>query len=436
MSFNYKSVIILLFALIFTLSPLYANSNPDSEHDNSFFLPTYPNGTSYQIKPLDLNGDGFNDILFSTGTTSRIFWGSRQGYSNDSKTDILSPSAGGVCVADLNKDEYQDIVFACFSDKSYIYWGSKNGFSNSSKTELETANAWAVSVSDLNKDGWLDIVFANYNEIEGSSSFIYYGGPGGFSKSNRVDLPTRKAFGVTISDLNNDGWPDIVFCNYNGTKSYIYWGSASGFSISNRSDINTVGAGGVSVRDLNNDGFKDIVFGNSDSSANSYIYWGSASGYSNSQRSLIPSSYVYGASVEDLNKDGYLDIVLTSYSGASKVNSYIYWGSPSGYSASNRTLLPTKGTAGVGICDLNKDGWLDIVFSNSESSTSTVYWGGPLGYSIQNKTEFLVTESTGVTVVMQHYNAFVRKELPMEKISLILGLGGADRLVNLFRMNA
>ena len=49
MSFNYKSVIILLFALIFTLSPLYANSNPDSEHDNSFFLPTYPNGTSYQI---------------------------------------------------------------------------------------------------------------------------------------------------------------------------------------------------------------------------------------------------------------------------------------------------------------------------------------------------------------------------------------------------
>ncbi|MBP6932873.1 MAG: VCBS repeat-containing protein, partial [Candidatus Methanofastidiosum sp.] len=181
--------------------------------------------------------------------------------------------------------------------------------------------------------------------------------------------------------------------------------------------------GGVSVRDLNNDGFKDIVFGNS--SANSYIYWGSASGYSNSQRSLIPSSWVYGASVEDLNKDGYLDIVLTSYNHASQVNSYIYWGSPSGYSASNRTLLPTKGTAGVGICDLNKDGWLDIAFSNSESSTSTVYWGGPLGYLIQNKTEFLVTESTGVTVVMQHYNAFVRKELPMEKISLILGLGGA-----------
>jgi len=114
MSLVYKgiSLVFYLFFIVSCSIPLLANSNPDSENDDSFYLPRYNNGGLYQIKPLDLNMDGLNDILFSTGTTSRIFWGSTQGYSNSSKTDILTPDAGGVCVADFNRDGFNDIVFS------------------------------------------------------------------------------------------------------------------------------------------------------------------------------------------------------------------------------------------------------------------------------------------------------------------------------------
>lgn len=114
-----------------------------------------------------------------------------------------------------------------------------------------THGAIGVSVADLNNDSWNDIVFANYYDdtiySHNIPSYLYWGNSSS-DYSIKTDLPTIGAYGVTISDLNNDGFLDIVFGNwYNGSyslNSYIYWGS-SDFLFSSKSEIPTLGANSV-----------------------------------------------------------------------------------------------------------------------------------------------------------------------------------------------
>ena len=202
---------------------------------------------------------------------------------------------------------------------------------------------------------------------------------------------------IRAGDLDGDGWHDIVFSNsHDGTTprldSYIYWGSASGFSASSRTSLPTLGARGNSVADLNGDGYLDVAFSNHRDDTtyrvDSYIYWGSASGFSASSRTLLPTLGAIGNSVADLNGDGYLDVVFSNQRDDTthRVDSYIYWGSASGFSASSRTSLPTVGAYGNSVADLNGDGYLDVVFSNYEDDTtyrvdSYIYWGSALGLS-------------------------------------------------------
>lgn len=90
-------------------------------------------------------------------------------------------------------------------------------------------------------------------------------------------------------DLNGDGYDDIVF---SGTSSYIYWGDPSN-SYSTRTELATHGAMGNSISDLNGDGYLDIIFANHDDdfyypnyNINSYIYWGDPSGSYSSKTEL------------------------------------------------------------------------------------------------------------------------------------------------------
>ena len=70
-----------------------------------------------------------------------------------------------------------------------------------------------------------------------------------------------------VADLNRDGYPEIVFCNfihnYPGLRTaYVYWGSANGYSTTNKTELPTNWASGVAAADLNADGYPELVFAN------------------------------------------------------------------------------------------------------------------------------------------------------------------------------
>ena len=162
-------------------------------------------------------------------------------------------------------------------------------------------------------------------------------------------------------DVNCDGWPDIVFAqtdlngDYN-TDSWIYLGTAAGYSENDRWAVPTVGAMGVDAADFDGDGYMDLVFASGqdgeDREIDSLVYYGSAVGYEETNRVGLPTIGCSDPTAADVDGDGWIDIVFSNrFSGgvptpdAYDNDSYVYWGSPTGFDAANRLELPTMGAA-------------------------------------------------------------------------------------------
>ncbi len=381
----------------------------------------------------DLNGDGHLDLIVAnrfdgekTDLDCYIYWGSERGFEASRRSALPAKAAVAIAVADLNGDGHLDIVVAnCGADyhmvvdnfqQSFVYWGSRNGYSKAHRLSLGTINCSDVKVADVDADGHLDIVFANEGNIESESGVtIYLGGPSGnYEPSRQIKLPGVYSSGVSIADLDRNGYVDLVLANkYQLDKkpdppvgnrvrtycvnSYIYWQTAEGFSEQRRTELPTVGAQAVAIGDLDGDGLEDIVFANS-AQGESFIYWNGPKKFAAYRRSQIPAPGAHDVAIEDVNGDGRADLLLANYvsEGSFDTQSYIYWATPEGIQTKRPTELPTSGAMGVIVADLNGDGRKDVVFVNkiegasfgggttgsvaeAGPTTSWIYWGDQNG---------------------------------------------------------
>lgn len=366
----------------------------------------------------DLNRDGFTDLVLAADNTVEVFWGAESGFDPQQKQSLPGLKPRAVAVADLNGDRYPEVVVANFRNEktydvpSYIYWGSERGYSDANRAQLQGFGPAGVAVADLDNNGRQDLVLMN--QMSGSAgslpSVIFWGNPASvYSEAHATLLPTQGIYTARTADLNDDGFPDII-CS--GNPVTVFWGSQSGYE---RHEQLRVAASGVTVADFNRDGLLDIACldfpGNPRKSSEGIVLWGSGESpkvtwsEENSQRIPLKATRSNCTLCSaDLNNDGFLDMVFPSGESPSQV-SEIVWGSANGFGAIPSTLLKTDGVESPAVADLDRDGWLDLVFPGAQEikyqnphTQSLIYWGGEHGFSDDRRTAVEAFMSLEITV--------------------------------------
>ncbi|WP_209406283.1 VCBS repeat-containing protein [Pseudozobellia sp. WGM2] len=276
----------------------FSNDLPENESMNSILFEYYLNGAGVAIG--DFDNDGLPDLYFASNLGQNKIYLNKGNLKFEDVT-VKSGAGGskgwstGVTTIDINNDGLLDI-YVCragrFSDKSL----SKNelfvnqGIVNGIPVFEEEASIYGLDYQgystqaaffDYDKDGDLDMYLLNHN--------VYVGVKGSFE-----ELKSQKAPLVG----------DILFKNDNG--KFVDVSESAGIY------QNPIGYGlGISVGDLNNDGWPDLYIGN-DYSEHDYIYLNNTDGTfteSIKQTTGHISNYSMGNDISDFNNDGLLDIV-------------------------------------------------------------------------------------------------------------------------------
>ena len=382
-----------------------------------------PGQRSSAVALADLNGDRVPEIVLanryrpfmrepgdrsewdtdvdSESIHSFVFWGSSQGYSAEQRLELPTVAASSVAAGDLNQDGLPDLVFANGPQKSGhaapgpgsgspIYWNGAEGFETHRRTVLPTLNPTDCLIEDLNRDGYPDLVFSNEHNARTyqAPSYVYWGGPAGFDTARRLELTTLGAASAGSADFDKDGKKDLVFVNRidgsagDPVPAYVYWGNEKGdYSVDQRLDLyHPFGSPGegYSSADLDNDGWVDIYMGGPESA----VYWGSPQGFSSTDKTVVSSEMAFLARAADFNRDGYLDLVLSEY--AARHGTDLYWGGPMGFAGNHRFTFQVDGVRCQSIADLNGDGWLDVVFPTVDRQL-VIFWNGPNGFDNGNR---------------------------------------------------
>lgn len=271
----------------------FRNDLSFDEDFNVFTYRNYYNGGGVAIG--DINNDGLVDLYFTANL------GPNKLYLNkgDFKFQDITESAGvagtrawstGVAMADANGDGFLDIYVCNSGDISGDNKQNELFINQGDGTFIEMAEAYGLADQgfsthavffDYDKDGDLDVYLLN-NSYQAIGSFNKMQNerpkrdPVGGDKLFRNDSGkftdvSEEAgiygsiigfgLGITIGDVNQDGWPDIFISNDFFEKDYLYINNQDGtFTESLESAMRSISAAsmGADIADINGDGLLDI----------------------------------------------------------------------------------------------------------------------------------------------------------------------------------
>ncbi len=326
---------------------------------------------------------------------------------------VLScPRAMAVAVGDINGDGYDDLALACrqpFAEAecSWIYWGSAQGFDETRRTRLKSQQACDVAIADLTGDGCADVILCqSHTEASYTADSLIYRG----ARDGVVPEPTRllchDARRVLLAQPAADAQPQVIFVNHFGRnrlgniKPSIYFGGPDGFSPERRQDVAGWGAVEAVCCDINDDGYVDLVLANAaensvDRDPGSYALLNGPHGFADEPTWTLPTARAHGVCCADINRDGYLDLIFCGFDNPDLV---VFYGAAATSSTERRTAFDTANPQRIRmehegivyneprwiyLADLNNNGWLDLVAPQIAYDRSFILWGGPKGFSME-----------------------------------------------------
>jgi len=242
----------------------------------------------------DVNNDGLVDLYFSGNENSGKLYINKGNFKFEDVTEkaglITNRWCTGVSMVDINQDGWLDIYINVAGSPKFgntanlLYINNKNGTYTEEAAKYgiaDTRLTMNASFFDYDRDGDLDLFLItnpagervnNINSIteiqkhgESPGTDILYRNNGNqtftdVSKEAGI-LTEGYSLGAAISDVNNDGWPDIYVSNDFLTSDILYINNGNGtFSDKTHECLKhtSFASMGNDVADFNNDGLPDI----------------------------------------------------------------------------------------------------------------------------------------------------------------------------------
>jgi hypothetical protein len=215
----------------------------------------------------------FEDITASSGVAEKQGWctgATMVDINGDGKLDIY------ICrSADGNPSRRENLLFINKGDLTFSEQGRKYGLADQG---YSTQSAFF----DYDKDGDLDCFIINHSLQKYASgvqekpelrkahdpayaSKLYRNDAGHFTdvteKSGITSNVLTFGLGITVSDFNNDGWPDVFESNDFGEPDYLFMNNCDGTfteQLSKCMGETSLFSMGADAADYNNDGFIDL----------------------------------------------------------------------------------------------------------------------------------------------------------------------------------
>lgn len=254
-------------------------------------------------------------------------------------------NGGGVAIGDVNNDGLQDIYFTANQKSNKLYL-NKDGLEFEDVTETAgvggsvTSSTWTTGVTmvDINFDGWLDIYVCKihgFKGLNGGNQLYVNNGDGTFTEqAQKYGLDARSyAQQAAFFDYDLDGDLDMYLLNQAVHTPNSY----------KRGELRVLrdSLAGDRLYENQENFYVDI-------SEKAGIYGGSM-------------GYGLAMSIGDINNDNYPDIYVAN---DFHENDYLYYNQGNGtFEEKIRESIGHTSTFSMGndLADINNDGWLDLI---------------------------------------------------------------------------
>jgi hypothetical protein len=349
-----------------------------------------------QVDAADVDGDGDLDVVASSFNSDTVSWFENvNGNGTFGPERIISDRVNGaeaVLIADLDGDGDGDAVSASFFDSKLAWYENVDGNGSFGPQRIVSGDSIGlehVAAADIDGDGDIDLLsvsraddkIAWYRNIDGLGTFDAQ-----IIVSAALSEPTF----VLAADIDGDGDLDILANGYDPENSSLGWfenidGDGT-FGPENLITRDVLLPTAIDTADFDGDGDLDVVV--SSGGDDRVIWYENVDGNGDFDEGRLLSDAIDGAfsvRAADFDQDGDMDVVTIALVG----DQIVWFENESGqgdFGGEQVIASSVSATTWLSVADLNGDGALDVLVSDTQ--LSQIIWFRNMNDSTSRRGDF------------------------------------------------